>query len=91
MQENNVNDETAAMSLAALAAEAFQAGAPKDQLAELMFDAGVCLSLEQVGAQQTIAAMLGALHLLSQEFPRAFAAVKFMLSTDTPPLRCGLA
>jgi hypothetical protein len=71
------------MTLAADAFEAWQAGAPKDQLAAKMFDAAVCLSLEQIGVLPTIDGIIAVLAFLAQEFPREFAGVQLMHSNFT--------
>jgi hypothetical protein len=62
--------------------EALQAGAPNDQLAAKMFHAAVCLSVEQIGLVPTIDGILAVLACLAEEFPREFAAVKFMHSNN---------
>jgi hypothetical protein len=78
-----MSEQRTAMTVAAEAIAAFEAGASKDQLASAMLSAAVCLSVEALGMLATIDSLFDVLKVLAQETPQEVAALRRMHSNHT--------
>jgi hypothetical protein len=76
--------EQTASTLTAEVFEAWKSGLAHDQLAAKMFQAAVCLSVEQIGPLRTIDGIVAVLACLSEEFPGEFASLRIMHGKNLP-------